>query len=156
MANPQPPAPKLEFIFGARVTVDTPQDLGAFNKGQRRVVPITGGEFSGPDMRGRVLPGADWQLVRHDGVAELEARYTLSTDDGATIHVRNLARRHGPAEVMAALSAGQPVEPGSYYFCGSTFFETTDERYAWMTKHIVICTGQREPATVTLQFYKVA
>jgi hypothetical protein len=156
MANPQPPAPKLEFIFDARVTVDTPQDLGAFNKGQRRVVPITGGEFSGPDMRGKVLPGADWQLVRHDGVAELEARYTLSTDDGATIHVRNLARRHGPAEVMAALSAGQAVEPGSYYFRGSTFFETTDERYAWMTKHIVICTGQRDPATVALQFYKVA
>jgi hypothetical protein len=67
-----------------------------------------------------------------------------------------LARRHGPAEVMTALMTGQAVEPGSYYFCGTTFFETTDERYAWMTKHIVICTGQREPATVTLQFYKVA
>jgi hypothetical protein len=156
MANPQPPAPQLEFIFAARVTVDTPQDLGAFNKGHRRVVPITGGEFSGPDMRGTVLPGADWQLIRHDGVAELEARYTLTTDDGATIHVRNLARRHGPAEVMAALTAGEAVEPGSYYFCGATFFETTDERYAWMTKHIVVCAGQREPATVTLQFYRVA
>jgi hypothetical protein len=156
MANPQPLAPKLEFIFGVHVTVDTPQDLGAFNKGQRRVVPITGGEFSGPSMGGKVLPGADWQLIRHDGVAELEARYTLSTDDGATIHVRNLARRHGPAEVMAALAAGQAVEPGSYYFCGAAFFETTDERYAWMTKHIIICTGQRELATVTLQFYKVA
>jgi len=156
MANPRPPAPNLEFIFRAHVTVDTPQDLGPFNKGHRRVVPITGGEFSGPDVRGKVLPGADWQLIRHDGVAELEARYTLSTDDGATIHVRNLARRHGPADVMAALTAGQAVEPGSYYFRGATFFETTDERYAWMTKHIVICTGQREPATVTLQFYKVA
>jgi len=156
MANLQPPALKLEFIFGARVTVDTPQDLGPFNKGHRRVVPITGGEFFGPQMRGKVLPGADWQLIRHDGVAELEARYALSTEDGATIHVRNLARRHGPAEVMAALAAGQAVEPGSYYFCGATFFETADERYAWMTKHIVICTGQREPATVTLQFYKVA
>ena len=156
MANPQPLAPKLEFIFSARVTVDAPQDLGAFNKGHRRVVPITGGEFSGPAMRGKVLAGADWQLIRHDGVAELEARYTLSTDDGATIQVRNLARRHGPAEVMAALTAGRAVEPGSYYFCGATFFETTDERYAWMTKHIVVCAGQREPATVTLQFYKVA
>jgi hypothetical protein len=57
---------------------------------------------------------------------------------------------------MAALTAGQPVEPGSYYFCGTTFFETTDERYAWMTKHIVICAGERDPAAVTLQFYKVA
>jgi len=148
--------PKLEFIFGARVTVDTPQDLGKFNKGHRRVVPITGGEFSGPGMRGIVLPGgADWQLVRSDGVAELEARYTLRTDDGAEIHVRNQARRHGPADVMAALAAGERVAPGSYYFCGATFFETSAERYAWIAKHIVVCKGEREPAAVNLQFYKV-
>jgi hypothetical protein len=156
MANADSPAAALEFIFAARVTVDSPQDLGAFNKGRRRVVPITGGEFSGPVLRGTVLPGgADWQLVRHDGVAELEARYTLQTDDGAVIHVRNLARRHGPAEVMEALAAGQPVDPGSYYFRGATFFETTVARYAWLTRHIVVCSGEREPARVKLSFYKV-
>jgi hypothetical protein len=101
MANGDSSAPELEFIFGARVTVDPPQDLGAFNKGQRRVVPITGGEFSGPGLEGVVLPGgADWQLIRHDGVAELDARYTLRTNDGVSIHVHNRALRHGAPEVM--------------------------------------------------------
>jgi len=93
--------------------------------------------------------------MRGDGVSELEARYTLQTDDGALIYVRNLALRHGPPEVMAALAAGRPVEPGSYYFRGATFFETGAARYGWITKCVVVCTGEREPAGVKLRFYKV-
>ncbi len=156
MANAQPAAPQLEFIFSARVTVDPPQELGDIGKGRRRIVPITGGEFDGPMLRGSVLPGgADWQILRDDGVAELEARYTLQTDDGALIHVRNLALRHGPADVMAALAAGHPVDPASYYFRGATSFETAAARYASLTKHIIVCTGQREAAAVNLQFYKM-
>jgi hypothetical protein len=149
-------APRLEPIFAADVSVGAPLDLGDVGKGGRRVVPITGGEFSGPDIRGTVVPGgADWQILRGDGVSELEARYTLRTDDGALIMVRNLALRHGPPEVMAALAAGRPVEPGSYYFRGTTFFETGAQRYAWLAKSIVVCTGEREPAGVKLKFYKV-
>src|ERR1700744_3774400 len=133
MANVESPSPELAFILGAQVTVDPPQDLGAFNKGQRRVVPITGGVFSGPDLRGTVLPGgADWQLIRHDGVAELDARYTLRTNDGAEIHVHNRALRHGPPEVMEALLAARPVAAGSYYFRGVTSFETDAAAYAWL------------------------
>ena len=87
-------------------------------------MPITGGEFAGPQLRGKVLPGrADWQILRGDGVAELEARYTLRTDDGALIYVRNHALRHGPADVIAALTAGRPVDPASYYFRGATFLK---------------------------------
>ena len=100
--------PSLEFIFAARVSVDHPLDLGDVGKGGRRIVPIGGGDFSGPNIRGKVLPGgADWQIIRTDGVAELEARYTLRTDDGALIYVRNLAYRHGPPDVIAALAAGR-------------------------------------------------
>jgi hypothetical protein len=149
-------APRVEFIFEAHVTVGEPLDLGDVGKGGRRIVPITGGDFSGSQLRGVVLSGgADWQVLRNDGVAELEARYTLRTDDGALIYVRNQALRHGPPEVMAALAAGRPVAPGSYYFRGAVFFETSSARYAWLTKHIVIATGEREPARVNLKFYKV-
>jgi hypothetical protein len=148
--------PQLEFLFAARVAVEKPLDLGDVGKGGRRIVPIAGGEFSGPRLRGEVLPGgADWQILRHDGVAELEARYTLRTDDGTLIYVRNVALRHGPPDVIAALAAGRPVDPASYYFRGATFFETGDARYAWITKSIVVCTGEREPARVKLSFYQV-
>jgi hypothetical protein len=150
------PAPQLELIFAADVEVGAPLDLGDVGKGGRRIVPITGGTFSGPDIRGIVMPGgADWQILRSDGVSELEARYTLQTDDGALILVRNLALRHGPADVMAALAAGRAVAPGSYYFRGATFFETSAPRYAWMTRSIVVCSGEREPAGVKLRFFRV-
>jgi Protein of unknown function (DUF3237) len=148
--------PKLEFIFAAHVTVGAPLDFGDVGNGGRRVVPITGGDFSGPSLRGIVLGGgADWQVLRHDGVAELDARYALRTDDDAVIAVRNLGLRHGPAEVMAALAAGQPVEPERYYFRGATCFETSAPGYKWLSGHIVVCTGHREPAAVKLRFYKV-
>lgn len=148
-------SPKLEFIFAAQVAVEAPLDLGDVGKGGRRIIPIKGGEFSGPNIRGEVLPGADWQILRTDGVAELEARYTLRTDDGALIQVRNLAFRHGPPEVIAALAAGRPVDPTSYYFRGAAFFETGAARYAWLTKHIVVAAGERAPASVHIKFYQV-
>jgi hypothetical protein len=156
MAQAELAPPKLEFIFAAHVMVDQPLDLGDVGKGGRRIVPITGGDFSGPQLRAKVLPGgADWQVLRGDGVAELEARYTLRTDDGALIFVRNLALRHGPADVIAALAAGRAVDPTRYYFRGVTFFETSAARYAWITKSIIVCTGEREPAGVNLQFYQL-
>jgi hypothetical protein len=149
--------PQLEFIFDARVTVGAPLDLGDVGKGGRRIVPITGGDFTGPQLRGDVLPGgADWQVLRSDGVAELEARYTLRTGDGALIYVRNHALRHGPPEILAALAAGRPAAPESYYFRGATFFETGAAPYAWLTRHIIVCSGQREPDTVILKFYKLS
>jgi hypothetical protein len=156
MANAVIAAPTLEFIFDARVTVGAPQELGDIGKGRRRIVPITGGDFAGPALDGEVLPGgADCQVLRSDGVAELEARYTLRATDGALIYVRNHALRHGSSEAIAALAAGEPVAPEAYYFRGAAFFETGAMRYGWMPQHIVVCTGHREPAQVLLQFYKV-
>lgn len=155
MANAES-APRFEFIFAAHVLIDQPLDFGDIGKGGRRIVPIVGGEFSGPRMRGKVLPGgADWQILRNDGVSELEARYTLRTDDGALIHVRNLALRHGPPQVMAALAAGQPADPATYYFRGATFFETGAARYAWIGKYIVVSSGERQPNGVKLRFYQL-
>ena len=84
-------------------------------------------------------------MLRTDGVAELEARYALRTDDGALIYVRNLGLRHGPPEVMAALTAGRAVEPGSYYFRGATFFEISQRRGCGGHRYIVICTATVHP-----------
>jgi len=155
LTHTQPPPP-LEFIFAADVAVDRPLDLGDIGKGTRRFIPIGGGEFSGPKLRGEVLPGGgDWQTIRDDGVAELEARYTLRTAEGFLIFVRNYGLRHGPLDVIAALAAGEAVDASSYYFRGATFFETGAAPYAWLTKHIVVCVGEREPARVRVKFYQV-
>src|SRR5262252_5171749 len=119
--------PNLEFAFEAIADVGEPQDLGLTPHGRRRIIPVLGGTFEGPSIRGRVLPGgADWQLVHANGSAELDARYTLQTDTGALISVFNRGVRRGPPEVLASLRAGQPVPAASYYFRAVPKFETGD------------------------------
>ena len=81
---------ELSPLMHVKVTLEPVRDLGDTPLGRRRIIGITGGSFAGARLSGRVLPGgADWQLIRADGVAFLDARYTLETADGALIYVNN-------------------------------------------------------------------
>lgn len=83
-------SPQLEFVFEEIVTLAPAVTVGRTARGERRFIPITGGTFEGPAIRGEVLPGGwDWQLVRPDGCLEIEADYFLRTDDGVIINVLN-------------------------------------------------------------------
>lgn len=86
---------KTELMFEAKVKIGDMINVGESKRGVRRVIPITGGSFSGPKIKGDVLPGGeDWQLVRPDGDTELYARYLLKTNDGHVIQVINRALMH--------------------------------------------------------------
>jgi Protein of unknown function (DUF3237) len=150
--------PGLEFAFELRVNV-TPgkmQELGMTPKGLRRIIPIIGGTFEGPKIRGEVVPGGyDWQLVRSDGIAEIEARYVLKTDDGELITIVNTGLRHGPEEVMARLARGEEVDASDYYFRSVPVFETASEKYHWLTKHVFIASGLRKPDRVVISVYAI-
>ena len=147
---------QLEPLLKASIALAAAQELGEAPLGRRRIVPISGGSFSGAKLRGRVLPGgADWQLVRADGVVDLDARYTLETDDGALIYVRNRGYRHGPAEVMRRLAAGEAVDPALYYMRTTPRFETGDARYAWLNRMVCVATASRLPQAVHLEVYEV-
>jgi hypothetical protein len=88
-------------------------------------------------------------------VADLDARYTLETSDGALIYVRNRGYRHGPADVIRRLAAGEPVEPTLYYMRTTPRFETGDARYAWLNRIICVATGARRAAAVELDIFEV-
>src|SRR4051795_3354409 len=78
-----PKLPALTFAFTLRVQVGPPTELGEMPAGRRRIIPILGGTFEGPSIRGKVLAGgADWQSIQADGLARLDTRYTLLTDTG--------------------------------------------------------------------------
>ena len=146
----------LQPLLRAEITLAPPQELGETPLGRRRIVPITGGSFRGEKLSGRVLPGgADWQFIRADGVAELDARYTLETTDRALIYVRNFGYRHGPPEVIRRLSAGEPVDPSLYYMRTTPLFETGAERYRWLNGLICVATGARRAAAVELEVFEV-
>ena len=152
----KPPTPRLELLCHVAVKIGAPQMIGAVLTGERRIIPITGGRFEGAKMRGEILSGgADWQIVAADGTAMLEARYTLRTDDGALIYVRNNGFRHGPPEVLAAIARGEQVDPIKYYFRASPTFETGDKKYAWLNRIICVCSGVRTKEEVLLDFYEV-
>lgn len=147
---------KTEFIYKATITIDQPQELGQTQAGNRRIIPISGGFFEGPDLSGEVLPGgADWQVVREDGTAFVEARYTMKTKDGALIYVENKGYRHGPADVMARLAKGEPVDPTSYYFRTLPLFETSAPALAWLTRTVCVATGARRADSVELEVFAV-
>jgi Protein of unknown function (DUF3237) len=151
-----PPLPTLEPLFRASVAVAPPRTLGQTPVGERRIVDITGGEVAGPRLAGRVLPGgADWQIVRTDGVAVLEARYTIEAADGALIYVQNFGYRHGPADVIARITQGEVVDPALYYFRAAPAFETSAPRYDWLNRTIAVCSGMRTRERVILDFYAV-
>src|SRR5262245_51847563 len=119
-------------LMTLQVAISTPQKVGAAPHGTRTIVPIGGGSFDGPRLRGRILPGgADWLLLRNDGVLELDLRVTLETDDGALVHMASFGLRHGPAEVIAALTRGERVDPATYYFRTTPRFETGHAKYAF-------------------------
>ena len=149
-------SPALDFAFLLRVSVAPALELGETDLGRRRIIPITGGTVEGPRLSGRVLPGgADWQIIRADGCAELEARYTLEAEDGALISVVNRGLRHGPPEVVRQLLAGEPVDPGTYYFRCAPAFETAAAAHRWLTRTLFVASGARRPDVVEISVYAV-
>ncbi len=149
-------SPQLEFVCELKVLVTAPMVVGETAHGVRRVIPIAGGTFEGPKMKGEIVNGgADWQIVRKDGVAELEAHYTIKTDDGVFIYVKNVGLRVATPEVAARIGRGEQVSPNDYYFRAVPKFEAPAGKYGWLNNAIFICKGIRNPDNVTIQVWKI-
>ena len=107
----------------------------------RVVVYVTGGQFSGPRLRGKIVPnsGADWVTQREDGSYRLDVRLTLETDDSAAIF-------------MAYAGVGAPVD-GKNVIRSAPLFETGDERYAWLNRVQAIALGTSTAESVSYEVY---
>jgi hypothetical protein len=148
--------PDLQLLFELHGALDAAVVVGETPVGLKRVVPILGGTFSGPEMRGTIVPGgADWQYVRADDVTVVEARYLLRTDDDVLIEVHNRGIRHGPAETMRRLAAGESVDPSEYYFRATPVLSAPAGKYAWLNRNLFICTGARYATAITLWIYRI-
>ena len=150
-------AMNTRLLMMLSVKVAPAQNIGAVPLGSRRTVPLSGGTFEGPRLRGSVLPsgGADWLLLRADGVLELDLRATLRTDDGALISLRSFGLRHGPPEVIAAIGRGEAVDPATYYFRTWPRFETAYPAYAFLNRLIAVASGDRRADGPVYTIYEV-
>ena len=130
--------------------------LGNTPYGERRIINILGGTVDGPKLKGKILPGgADWQIVRADGVVHLHAVYTIETESGGQIMVDAEGYRHGPPEVMARLARDETVDPSLYYFRTAMRFETADASAGWLNRIVALARGAREAQAVRLDVYEV-
>ena len=155
--NGRLPNPSLTRVYRLEATVGEPLDLGDLAQGRRRIVPLTGGTFAGPELNGRLLPGssADWQIVLPDGTALGDIRYTLQTDDGDLLYAQARGVRHGSADVLARLARGEEVDPSQYTFRTSTQIETGAPALDWLNKGVFISVGARQPDRVIYETYLV-
>jgi hypothetical protein len=151
------PDPRLTRVYRLEATVGEPVDLGDTDHGHRRIVPLTGGTFSGPTISGQLLPGAsaDWQTVLPDGTALGDIRYTLRTDRGDVLSVQSRSVRHGSAEVLARLGRGEDVDSSEYTFRTSTQIETAAPELDWLNKGVFVSVGGRQPTGVVYETYLV-
>jgi Protein of unknown function (DUF3237) len=151
------PDPLLHMIYRLEASVGEPQDLGEISAGHRRIVPLTGGTFSGPELRGSLLPGAsaDWQIVLPDGTVLGDVRYTLETERGDLLYVQSQGVRHGSTAVLERLGRGEDVDASDYTFRTTVRIETGADNLDWMNKGIFVSVGGRQRGGVIYEVYLV-
>ena len=143
--------PQLEFALQLKVTLGDSYDVGDTQHGQRIVIPITGGTFEGPAIKGTIINGgADYQLANKSlGRTELEAIYSIKTDDGVYIHVRN----------RGIIWSGKDAQGNpSFYFMAAPQFEApADSKYAWLNNALFVCAPDftQEFKGIVLNVWKV-
>ena len=127
-----PEAPQAEFVMQLKVTLGETYSCGETQHGRRTVIPITGGTFEGPNIKGTILNGgADYQLANAAGRTEVEAIYSIRTDDGVNIHIRNRG--------IIANTKDAQGNPSFYFRCAPQFEAPADSKYAWLHNSLFLC-----------------
>lgn len=143
-------------IIRIEADLEEPQLFGKTPYGERRVINIVGGTVSGPRLSGKILRGgADWQIIRADGVADIFAKYTIQTEAGGLVLVTSAGLRHGPPDVIEKLALGEMVPRDQYYFRTCVRFETADPASEWLNRVLMIAVGAREKMKVKLDLFEV-
>ncbi|PPK41747.1 uncharacterized protein DUF3237 [Trinickia symbiotica] len=134
-----------KFLFRLTLQVGAHHVVGATPFGNRRVAPIAGGTFEGPELAGTVLPGGtDW--ITEDAAGawfRINVQVPLRTHDGELLTMAYQGFRSGPPEVLAKVSRGEPVDADSYYYRVSGSFETASARLARLNTLVAVAKGWR-------------
>jgi hypothetical protein len=149
------PVLQTKYVFTITARIGEVTTVGDIGHGVRRIIPIIGGDVRG-DVNGKVLAfGADFQIIRPNELIELEAKYALETDDGATIYVENKGIRFGPLELLQKLKRGEPVDPKLIYFRTAPKFETGAANYRWLMQHLFVASAARHADRVVIDVHQV-
>ena len=150
-------SPRTQLLFTLEISLHPVHDLGGTPLGKRRIVPVSGGRFEGPRLRGEVLPdvGGDWLLQRADGTFQSDVRLALRTDDGALISLTYRGIRHAPPAASERIARGEEVAPSEYYLRTAAFLETGSPEHRWVNDVIAVGIGRRLPERVIYELHEV-
>jgi hypothetical protein len=150
------PALHTRYVFTITAEIAGVTSAGDIGTGERRIIPIIGGEVKGMNVNGTVLPfGADFQMIRPNELIELEAKYAFETDDGAVVYVENRGIRFGPVELLQKLKHGEPVDPALIYFRTVPRFETGSAKYRWLMQSVFVGSAARHADRVVIDVHQV-
>jgi hypothetical protein len=150
------PVLATRYVFTITAHIAGVTSVGEIGVGERRIIPIIGGEVRGKDINGKILAfGADFQIVRPDSSIDLEAKYALRTDDGAVIYVENRGIRRGPIDLVQKLNRGEAVDPALIYFRTVPRFETGAEKYRWLMQSLFVASAARHADRVVVDVHQV-
>jgi len=148
--------PSLEPVCSLAIALTRPHEMGDCPGGTRRIIPIVGGTVTGARINGHILNiGADWQTVQAGGLAQLDARYAIETDDGAVIEVISQGIRHMAPEIAARAAGGEDVPFSDYYMRTFIRLESGDPRYDWVNRSLFLATGGKRGASVHLEIFRI-
>lgn len=146
---------KLDLLMTIHVDISNPLEVGEGPFGKRQIYAVTGGTFDGDRLHGEVLPGgADWVLFDADGVARLDVRLTLRTDDDALIFVRYPGILVINERFSEAIQQGRMSEFDETHLLTQPLFETGDLRYAWLNRVVGIAEGRASQSAVEHRVYE--
>jgi hypothetical protein len=149
LAAPDEPALALraEHAFDVRINFDKRWVFGPISGDVRQGYTSvgSGSVVRGPLLTGRVVDysGADWAVVRADGVVELNAHYMIEADDGTQIYIRNLGYVHGPMRAAGQAPHEAPAIAG--YFRCTPYFRAPQGPHDWLNRTVIVGVGQRRP-----------
>lgn len=146
----------LRPLFSLTLQLGSLHNVGALASGERRVALIHGGTLQGPGLEGEVITGSDCQLMRSDGVLDIDAAYVVRLASGAMLRIVNRGLRHGPPEVLARLAQGEAVDPHSYYFYTTMQFESGAAQLAWLNGTLALARAERHGGSVVFHAYAPA
>jgi hypothetical protein len=148
---------RSRHLFDISIELHPIQVVGKTPAGERRIIPVSGGSFTGERLRGEILPhaGSDLLLTRADGSYQQDVRLPLRTDDGALILMTYRGVRHSSGEVAARIAAGESVSASDYYLRTAPFFEAAAPNYAWLNNIVAIGVGERTASGATYKVFEI-
>ena len=130
-----------EYLFSRRTRVRR-ELMGPVAEGFRLNVITEGGVVRGPALNGDCGMGADWFLVRRDGVGVVDSRVMIQADDGALIYSWYTGVVDLGEDAYDRLMRGQPPAPGAIRIAAR--FQTAAPQYAWLNRLQAFGIGQNQ------------